>query len=123
MLQEKGYMRFVESVREYINTDGFSTHDAVKKAMDKCISDGVLKDFFTERYDEVMKVVELDYTFERRLELQREEAENAGIQKGEELLASLIDKLIEIGKSEDIPKATKDPVYRERLYFEYGIKE
>ena len=38
----------------------------------------MLKDFLTERRSEVVKVMTLDYTFERRLLLEREEAASDG---------------------------------------------
>ena len=38
----------------------------------------LLKDFLTERRSEVVKVMTLDYTFERRLLLEREEAASDG---------------------------------------------
>ena len=42
-----------------------------------CIEKGILSEFFSERYD-VMKMIQLDYTFERRIELQKEESYSEG---------------------------------------------
>ena len=56
------------------------------------------------------------------LTLQSDRIKEEGIQKGENLLATLINKLLSIGKSEDIPKVTTDVKYRKKLYAQYGIK-
>lgn len=53
-----------------------------------------------EHRTEVMHVMTLDYTFERRLELQRAEAEEAGRLEGErEKLYQLIEKKLRKNKS------------------------
>ena len=49
-------------------------HILGNRAIDRCIEENVLKDFLIERRSEVVKVMTLDYTFERRLLLEREEA-------------------------------------------------
>ena len=46
----------------------------IEKAIDRCIEEDVLKDFLKERRAEVLKVTQLDFTFDRWLELEREEA-------------------------------------------------
>ncbi len=45
--------------------------DAFEQAIDHCIEEGVLRDFLDEHREEVMHVMTLDYTFERRLEMQQ----------------------------------------------------
>ena len=48
--------------------------DAIEYAINRCIDEDVLKDFFINRREEVAKVTNLDFTFERQTELEREEA-------------------------------------------------
>ena len=48
--------------------------EAIDKAIDRCIEEGVLREFLTKRREEVTKVTQLDYTFDRRIELEREDA-------------------------------------------------
>lgn len=38
------------------------------------------------------------------------------------LMASLIDKLIRLGRSTDISKAVSDKSYRDKLYTQFGMK-
>ena len=41
-----------------------------------------MRDFLIARREEVAKVTNLDFTFERQIELEREEAKNAGVAEG-----------------------------------------
>ena len=44
-----------------------------------------------------------------------------GMQKGENKLADLIGRLLSAGRIEDVKRASSDPVYRRKLYEEFGI--
>ena len=55
--------------------------DAIEHAINRCIDEDVLKDFFINRREEVAKVTNLDFTFERQIELVREEARETEIFK------------------------------------------
>ena len=50
------------------------------------------------------------------------ESFNENIKIGENLFASLIIKLIEDGRREDIERAANDEEYRHSLYVEYHLK-
>ena len=69
------YMVFVGYVRE-----GLQMHPendmkkAIDEAIDRCIRENILREFLTKRREEVTKVTQLDYTFDRRIELEREDA-------------------------------------------------
>ncbi len=69
------YMIFVGYVRDYL--EAYPEKDlkkAINKAIDRCIKENVLREFLIRRRGEVTKVTQLDYTFDRRIELEREEA-------------------------------------------------
>ena len=90
-------MYFVDLVRNYHFDNGLiDLENAIGQAIDQCISQNVLKDFLIEHRTEVTHVMTLDYTFERRLELQRVEAEEEGMQQK---LKEQIRKKIYKGKS------------------------
>lgn len=75
------YMDFVDKVCYYKSvTDG--SNDAVEMAIDDCIKAGVLVEFLTERRNEVIKVAELDFTWETREELIRLEERRLGKNEG-----------------------------------------
>lgn len=69
----------------YADPDVYNLEKAIQLAIDQCIREDVLKEFLQERGKEVMNVMTLDFSFERRLELQRaeaaEEGEKIGIHK------------------------------------------
>ena len=64
---------------------------AIAQAIDQCISENVLKDFLIQHREEVTHMMTMDYTFERRLEMQREEAIEQGREEG---MQSKLDELI-----------------------------
>ena len=69
------YMLFIGYVREYLGK--YPEKDlgkAINKAIERCIREDVLREFLIRRRGEVTKVTQLDYTFDRRIELEREEA-------------------------------------------------
>ena len=97
------YMYFVDLVRDYHETVG-DLEEAIGCAIQRCIEEDVLKEFLMEHRTEVMHVMTLDYTFERRLELQRAEAEETGRLEGrkegeQEKLYQQIEKKLRKNKS------------------------
>ena len=69
------YMYFVDLVRDYHEKNEFTDlEDAIRQAIEQCIRENILRDFLIEHRAEVTHMMTLDFTFERRLELQREEA-------------------------------------------------
>ena len=92
------YMYFVDMVRKNNEISG-NLEDAIRQAIDHCIEEDVFRDFLDEHREEVMHVMTLDYTFERRLEMQRAEAIEDGEKIGKEIgkeekLSELIQKKI-----------------------------
>ena len=68
-------MIFVDYVREYHKREGYENLEtAINLAINRCIEENVLKDFLSEHRSEVVKVTQLDYTFDRQIALEREEA-------------------------------------------------
>ena len=79
----KQYMTFVDYVKYYLGQQDDDNDDALKKAInmaiDRCIEEGVLVEFLRENRSEVVKVTQLDYTFDRQIIMERE----AGREEGE----------------------------------------
>ena len=59
-----------------------SLSDAIEHAINRCIDEDVLKEFLVNRREEAAKVTNLDFTFERQMELEREEAKKTGVTEG-----------------------------------------
>ena len=155
----KEYSIFVAKVRKYIeeaslaqNRNGILTIEndkrnvliekAVGKAIDECIKDDVLKDFFIEYRKEVIRMGALGYSAQRHLQAVVEEAkeisleqgmqigEKKGVKLGVKLGVDIINQLncalAAAGRNDDIIKAASDPEYqlkliRELIDKDYGI--
>ena len=73
------YMLFVDYVRYYHKEQKFENMEtAINRAIDRCIEEGVLAEFLRKNMNEVVKVTQLDYTFDRQIELEREDAKREG---------------------------------------------
>ena len=57
---------------------------AINRAIDRCIEEDVLADFLRENRSEVVKVTQLDYTFDKQIELERIDARREGREEGRE---------------------------------------
>ena len=60
---------------------------AINRAIDRCIEEDVLADFLRENRSEVVKVTQLDYTFDRQIMLEREDAREEGSTKKAKMIA------------------------------------
>ena len=76
-----GYTTFVEKVRRYAETES-TLKDAVRRAVDECIGEDILAEFFREHRREVVEMAALDFTFERREKLIRRDCLEEGLEMG-----------------------------------------
>ena len=102
------YMYFVDMVRKNNEISG-NLEDAIEKAINQCMEENVLRDFLAQHREEVMHVMTLDYTFERRLEMQRAEAIEDGERIGKEI-GKQIGK--EIGKEEKLSEQIRKKIQK-----------
>lgn len=102
------YMYFVDMVRKNNEISG-NLEDAIEKAINQCMEENVLRDFLAQHREEVMHVMTLDYTFERRLEMQRAEAIEDGERIGKEI-GKEIRK--EIGKEEKLSEQIRKKIQK-----------
>ena len=89
----EGYTYFVEKVRTYQKRN-VDLEEAVDRAIEDCIENHVLEDFFRDRKDEVKKMTHLDYTWEKREQMIRKEEFEEGMEQG---IAQGIERGIEQG--------------------------
>ena len=81
----KEYMIFIDYVREYFRQeDDENLETAINCAINRCIEENILREFLLEHRSEVVKVTQLDYTFDRQIMLEREEARREGREEGRE---------------------------------------
>ena len=75
----KEYTEFVETVRRFSSEE---REDPIGAAIDYCKEHDILLEFLTANEDEVKKVMTIDMTFERRLELNGNECREEGLKEG-----------------------------------------
>ena len=75
-------MTFVEKVRYKTDFENIDIRTAVMTAMDECIKDDILVDFFEEHRAEVIEVSIYDYDEEKVRKILAEEAKEEGREKG-----------------------------------------
>ena len=102
------YMYFVDMVRKNNEISG-NLEDAIEKAINQCMEENVLRDFLAQHREEVMHVMTLDYTFERRLEMQRAEAIEDGERIGKEIGK---ENGKEIGKEEKLSEQIRKKIQK-----------
>lgn len=80
-------MTFVDYVKYYLSQLDDDDEDDLKRAInlaiDRCIEEGVLVEFLRENRSEVVKVTQLDYTFDRQIIMEREASREEGREAGE----------------------------------------
>ena len=113
------YVKFVDTVRKYQKEMPFP--EAVEKAIDECIKNGILAEFLRKNRAEVLRVSIFEYDEEEHMRQEREESRQEGFEEGEERINDLYDKLHELNREEDIWKAIKDVEHRKKLLEEFHL--
>jgi predicted transposase/invertase (TIGR01784 family) len=76
-----GYETLIETIREYSDTIG-NRDEAVKKAIDDCISQNVLKEFLEKYSPEVGSMLITEWKWDEALRVREEEGVQRGMQQG-----------------------------------------
>ncbi len=125
----KEYAQYVAQVRA--NTEKMPLSEAVEKAVNDCIKNGILSEFLSKNRAEAIAVSIFEYDEEKHMKSERKEWREIGYQEGLEAglaegmktggdtLAKLLQTLIDAGKTEDVKRALSDNAYREQLYRDY----
>ena len=140
----KEYSIFVSKVRKYTrkaklehskeeydkNKKGI-IEQAVTTAIDECIKEDVLRDFFVANRKEAIDMCSLECTAEEQLQVFADEAYDKGlaqgisqgitqgVSQGITSVNELYSWLFENDRSSDVLRATSDPDYLEVLFKEY----
>ena len=81
----KDYMSFVNKVRVKTDVERLDIRTAVTEAVDECIAENVLSEFFRNHREEVITVSIYEYDEEGHLEIVKEEGRQLGIAEGKQL--------------------------------------
>ena len=127
----KEYAMYVERVRTYAKQ--MPLNEAVERAIDECIEEDILSDFLKRNRAEVMAVSIYEYDEELHFKTLFEEGHESGytegreagltegVKQGEIRLArvnQLNSILIDLGRLDDLKRATQDRAYQEQLMAE-----
>ena len=139
----KEYAQYVAQVRTYAKEMPFP--EAVEKAVDYCIKNGILAEFLSKNRAEAIEVSIFEYDEEKHMKSEREWAYNnghedglaegrklgltegrqlgltEGKQLGEQRLIKLQQLLLESERNEDLKRILSDEAYREQLYQENNL--
>ena len=88
-----------------------------------CWDRNVLKKYLEEREKEVVNIMIELFNQELAVKQYGDEMKEEGRNEGMNLLARLLTKLSELGKTQEADKAIKDPKYRRKLLIDYGLAE
>ena len=103
----KEYAQYVSKVRTYKKT--LSLNEAVEKAVEECIQEGILREFLLANKAEVVAMSIFEYDREWEEEILRKEEFEAGRELGEQLGKELGEKLgRELGKEEERKNTEKE---------------
>ncbi|HBA48281.1 MAG TPA: hypothetical protein DCZ91_10890 [Lachnospiraceae bacterium] len=124
----KGYVALIQYVREFQGA-GDSLSESMDKAIDKCVKEGLLKEYLLKRKAEVKLMLLTEFDEELFAETIRGEGfedgfakgEENGEKKGEERLNHLYLTLINAKKTNDLERAMRDKDFRDTLYQKYGL--
>lgn len=92
------YTAFIEIIRD---NQQKNVENPIAKAIDKCIEEDILKEFLTANRDEVLRIMNIDMTFETREKYARRDALKEGIQLGRK-------EGIQLGRKEGILLGRKE---------------
>ncbi len=91
----RDYMTFVEKVRKKTDDEKINVREAVIQAIDECIEENILVDFFKEHREEIVEVSIYDYEEEKVRKTLADEAREEGLAEG---IKEGIEKGIEEGE-------------------------
>lgn len=126
----RGYMAFVQKVRDG-REKGMSFKEAVPQAVDTCIAEGILADFFRKNREEIidMGIWEFDQElYEKALrEDGRVDGWEEGMEKGIEIGTVSINRLgilmEKAGRLDDFVRSLSDENFQKTLLVEFGLEE
>ena len=107
----RDYMTFVNKVRFKMGVEGDDVRIAVTEAMDECIDEDILVDFFEKHREEVVEVSIYDYDEEEvRKVLAKEMAEEMVGEMAEEMAEKMAEQLAEKYAQETAEKAVEQNI-------------
>ncbi len=111
------YIQYVDRVRHYAKE--MTLEAAVDRAMNECISEGILTDFLIKNRAEVRMMSIFEYDAEGVRQMWDEEK----IEEGMDRYRELVRRLHEDGRMNDLPRVLSDPAFEKEMMEYYKIAE
>ena len=122
----EGYSKLVAVMRDYMNVVN-ETQEALDRAIDYCIENGILTEFLLKNRAEVLGMLLEEFDIEKYERTIREEGriegEKAGRNKGELKVNRLGILLTQAGRENDFLNSLSDRELQRRLFIEFGLEE
>ena len=83
--------------------------------------DFIIKPYLEAHRAEVKGMLLTEYNEAKTMELFKEEGRIEGKVEGMELATTLIRKLLDLGRTDDVARVTVDPAYRDKLLAEFRL--
>lgn len=120
----KEYAQYVQLVRKYAREQSFP--EAVERAVDECIKNGILEEFLSKNRAEAIEMCIFEFDEEKYIAGEREDAYQNGFEEGhkegreegQKRLLRLQKLLIDTGRANELIRVIDDQAYREQLYQE-----
>lgn len=115
------YSQFIQTIRKYQDSHEERPY---KKAIQECMEKGILEEYLMRRGSEVENMLLAEYDYDMDIAVQREEAEEEGIEKGRiesrrEIACNLVAKKMSVEEIAQIVNASVSDV---RSWLEEGEK-
>lgn len=114
------YSYFIAEINRNLDSGLILVH-AIRKAIDTCIEQDILKDILLKSKSEVYHMLLTEYDEKKHMKHIYKEGYEEGQLKAYERINLLYDMLLAEGRNEDMKKAMKNSEYLEKLFKEYGL--
>ncbi|MBO5347086.1 MAG: hypothetical protein J6A45_03010 [Lachnospiraceae bacterium] len=115
------YVEYTHRVRTY--AEELPIEEAVEKAINECIQEGILKDFLEANRAEAMKVSIYEYNEQEHMRMEREDAfedgRKLGFEEGCSLLLTLMAKMTADGLNAELSRLSSDPEFYQEMMRKY----
>ena len=123
------YVEYTHRVRTY--AEELPIEEAVEKAINECIQEGILKDFLEINRAEAMKVSIYEYNEQEHMRMEREDAfedgrkagledgRKLGFEEGCSLMLTLMAKMTADGLNAELSRLSSDPEFYQEMMRKY----
>ena len=111
------YVEYTHRVRTY--AEKLPIEEAVEKAINECIQEGILKDFLEANRAEAMKVSIYEYNEQEHMRMEREDAFEDGRKAGLNQLFELMNKMNADGLGHQTHRLASEPDFYQEMARKY----